>query len=420
MRTKKAARHLLGGILLAAASTLGVMSAAGAQDTIKIGLIDPMSGPMGNTGDLSLKHFRYKAEQMNAQGGILGKQIEIVPFDNKGSPQEALTILRQAADQGISYITQGNGSHVSAALISGVERHNARNPNKILFMNFAGVDPALTEAQCSFWHFRFDAHSEMKLEVLTEYMANSPEVKKVFLINQDYAHGHQISKDTKRLLPQKNADIEIVGDILHPIGRVKDFAPYIAQIKASGADSVITGNWGNDMTLLIKAAADANLNAKFYTYYAGGLGAPAALGASGEGRVFQVTEYHRNLPLEQGKLDVYDFTLPFDERFAPIDWYYGRVGTQMDMLKLAMEKANSTEPTRVAFALEGLKIDTPFGEAHMRELDHQLLQPLFISMLTKDVKYDAEQSGFGFKTIAEATADETATPSSCVMKRPKI
>jgi branched-chain amino acid transport system substrate-binding protein len=406
-------------LLLAAAGALGAMSAASAQDTIRIVYMEPLSGPLANVGDAGLKHFTYKAEQMNKAGGILGKKVEIVPFDNKASPQEALTILRQAADQGISYVIQGQGSHVAGALVSAVEKHNARNPNKILYMNYAAVDPTLTEAQCSFWHFRFDANSEMKLAVLTEYMANSPEVKKVYLINMDYAHGHQISKSTKRLLPQKNPNIQIVGDALHPIGRVKDFSPYIAQIKASGADTVITGNWGNDMALLVKAAADANLNAKFYTYYGGGLGAPAALGEAGEGRVFQITEFHRNLPLEKNKPAVYDFSLPFDDKYAPIDWYFERAGTMLDMLKLAMEQANSIDPTQVAFALEGLKIPTPFGEAHMRQIDHQLLQPLFISMLTKDVKYDAEQSGFGFKTIAEATADETATPTSCVMKRPK-
>jgi branched-chain amino acid transport system substrate-binding protein len=413
MIKKKIGLGVLGGLLLA-----GAMSVASAE-TFKIAYIEPLSGPMANVGDIGLKHFRYKAEQMNKAGGILGKQIEIVPFDNKGSPQESLVILRQVADQGISYITQGNGSHVAGALISGLERHNARNPNKILYMNYAAVDPTLTEEQCSFWHFRFDANSEMKLEALTSFMAAAGDIEKVFLLNMDYAHGHQISKITKRLLPQKNAKIEIVGDTLHPIGRVKDFAPYIAQIRASGADTVITGNWGNDLALLVKAAADANLSAKFYTYYGGGLGSPAALGEAGEGRVFQITEYHRNLPLEQNKPEVYDFVLPFDAMQSNIDWYYGRIGTQMDMLKKAVEKAGSLDPVQVAFAFEGLEIDTPFGEATMRGLDHQLLQPLFISMLTKDVKYDAESSGLGFKTTAAATADETATPTSCVMKRPK-
>lgn len=392
--------------------------AAQAEETIKIAYIEPMSGPLANVGDIGFRHFRYKIEQMNAEGGVLGKKLEVVAFDNKGSPQEALIILRKVADEGYSYITQGNGSHVASALISALNRHNSRNPNKILYLNYAAVDPTLTREQCSFWHFAFDAHSAMKLEAFTTFIAQAEDAKKVFLINMDYAHGHQISEITKTELPKKNPEISIVGDAFHPIGQVKDFSPYISQIRASGADSVITGNWGNDLTLLVRAAANANLNVKFYTYYGGGLGAPAAMSRSGEGRVFQISEYHRNLPLELGKEEVYDFVLPFDESNGKIDWYYGRIGTQLDMLKKAMEKANSTDPVAVALALEGLTLETPYGEVVMRKEDHQLLQPLYISKLTKDVKYDAEQSGLGFTTVASFLSEETATPVSCNMKRP--
>ena len=409
----------LGRPLVAMLGAVLLLPVASAQDTIRIAYIDPLSGPFANVGDAGLRHFRYKAEQINKQGGILGKKVEIVPFDNKTSAQESLVILRQVADQGISYITQGNGSNVAGALVGALEKYNRRNDNKILYLNYAAVDPTLTEDQCSFWHFRFDANSEMKLESLTGYMAQSPDVKKIFLINQDYAHGHQIQSITRRLLAQKNPDIQIVGDVLHPIGRVKDFAPYVAQIRASGADSVITGNWGNDLSLLVRAAADAGLNVRFYTYYGGGLGTPAALGAAGEGRVYQITEYHRNLPLEKNKPEVYDFVLPFDEANGAIDWYYGRINTQMDMLKAAMEKANSTDPTAVAFALEGMRLQTPYGEVEMRAIDHQLLQPLFISVFTKDVEYDSESTGLGWKTVAEFSAEETATPTNCQMQRPK-
>src|SRR5699024_5906784 len=408
-------------IVLAASLVLGSLFglSAKAEDTIKIAYIEPMSGPLANVGDIGLKHFRYKIEKMNEEGGVLGRKLEVIPFDNKGSPQESLVILRKVADEGISYITQGNGSHVANALITALNRHNSRNPNKIVYFNYAAVDPSLTQSECSFWHFAFDANSEMKLNALTTLIANSEDAKKVFLINMDYAHGHQISEITKRELPKKNPDIEIVGDVFHPIGRVKDFSPYIAQIRSSGADSVISGNWGNDLTLLVRAAANANLDVKFYTYYGGGLGAPAALSQSGEGRVFQITEYHRNLPLELGLEEPYKFILPFDEQNGKVDWYYGRVATQMDMLKQAMEKANSVDPVKVALALEGMVHQTPYGEVIMRKEDHQLLQPLYISRLTKDVKYDAEQSGLGFSTIESYSAEETAIPVACQVQRPK-
>ena len=172
-----------------------------------------------------------------------GKKIEIIGFDNKTSPQESLNQFKRVVDQGIRYITQGNGSSVANALIEAVNRHNERNPGKeILFLNYAAVDPAFTNEKCSFWHFRFDANSDMKMESLTTWMAQNKEIKKVYLINQDYSHGHAVKKAAREMLRIKRPDIQIVGDDLHPLGQVKDFSPYVAKMKQAGTDTIITGN----------------------------------------------------------------------------------------------------------------------------------------------------------------------------------
>ncbi|GAB3671084.1 branched-chain amino acid ABC transporter substrate-binding protein [Salinisphaera aquimarina] len=391
-----------------------------AEDTIKIGYIDPLSGAFANVGDAGLKHFQYLAEKMNAAGGVLGKKIEIVPFDNKTNAQESLQILREVADQHIHYITQGNGSSVAGALVSGVEKHNQRNPdNRIVFLNYAAVDPALTNDKCSFWHFRFDANSEMKMKAITDYMADQKDIKKVFLINQDYSHGQYISKAGKEMLKEKRPDIKIVGDVLHPIGKVKDFSPYISQIKSSGADAVITGNWGNDLSLLVKAGSQAGLDVDWYSYYAGGLGTPTALGKGAIGHVKMITEWQENLAVRYKAPELQSMLEEFENRYSGIEFYYLRVKTEMDMLKKAMEKAGSTDPLKVAYAMEGLSVDTPFGKATMRGDDHQLLQTLFMSTFTDDyLKYDSEGTGIGWKMDARIPADETATPTSCEMKRP--
>jgi len=266
---KAVLKGTVAGLILSSASALAVMlptAAMAEEEPIRIGYIDPLSGPFANVGDAGLKQFRYLAEKMNAEGGILGRDIEIVGFDNKSSAQESLQILREAADEGIHYVTQGNGSHVAGALVDGVEKHNRRNPdNRIVFLNYAAVDPTLTNEKCSFWHFRFDANSAMKMKAITDYMADQNQIKKVFLINQDYSHGQFISQAGKELLGEKRPDIEIVGDVLHPVGKVKDFSPYISRIKASGADTVITGNWGNDLSLLVKAGDQAGLDVDWYT-----------------------------------------------------------------------------------------------------------------------------------------------------------
>jgi branched-chain amino acid transport system substrate-binding protein len=206
------------------------------------------------------------AEEFNKKNAS-GVKFELIAIDNKLSPQETTAALRSAQDQGARYITQGNGSGPALAIIDAVEKNNARNPGKeLLYLNYAAVDPDLTNSKCSYWQYRFDADTSMKMEALTTYMKDQADIKKVYLLNQNYSHGQQVSKFAKQNLKDKRPDVQIVGDDLHPLAQVRDFSPYIAKIKASGADSVITGNWGSDLALLIKAANDSGLNVKFYTY----------------------------------------------------------------------------------------------------------------------------------------------------------
>jgi len=314
-------------------------------------------------------------------------------------------------------VSQGNGSLVAHAITDAVLKHNERNPGKeVLYLNYAAVDPALTNEKCNFWHFRFDADADMKMEALTNYIAQQKSIKKVYLINQDYSFGKAVAAAARAMLTKKRPDIEIVGDELHPLQKVTDFSPYVAKIKASGADSVITGNWSNDMLLLIKAGKDAGLKVDWYTYYAGALGAPTAIGKDGVGHVKQVTEWHKNALPEADPDQV-----AYEKRFTgkEDDFSYWRLKTMFEMLVTAMKNAKSNDPVKVARALEGLKYKTALGDVEMRADNHQLLQPLFISTLSDKVKYDVEHTGLGFVTDGKVDAKDTALPSTCAMERPK-
>src|SRR6201995_720865 len=238
-------------IVAAAAIALPMLGGAAlAEDTVKLGYIDPLSGGGASIGVVGLKEYQFLADEANAKGGILGKKVEIVPFDNKTNPQESLIQAQKAIDAGVRFVTQGNGSSVAGALADFVSKYNDRNPGKeVLFFNYAAVDPVLTNDKCSFWHFRWDANSDIKMEALTNYMKGVPDIKKVYLINQDYSFGESVRSQAKTMLAAKRPDIQIVGDELHPLLKITDFAPYIAKIKASGADTVITGNWGQDFAL---------------------------------------------------------------------------------------------------------------------------------------------------------------------------
>jgi branched-chain amino acid transport system substrate-binding protein len=401
---------------LAAAAMTVVCGAAFAQSgqTVKIGFIDPLSGPFANIGQNQLKSWQFNAEQVNKKNAA-GVKFEFVPFDNKGSPQESLNNLKAAIDQGIRYVVQGNGSGAAGAISDAVTKHNERNPGKeVVYINYAAVDPDLTNSKCSFWHFRIDADTSMKMEALTSFMKDQASVKNVYLINQNYAHGVQVSRYFKETMARKKPEVKIVGDDLHPLGQVKDFAPFVAKIKASGADSVVTGNWGQDLTLLIKAAKDAGLNADFYTYYAVTGGVPTAMAAGVGGKVRVVAIGHNAVP---GIIKMQD---EYKKKFND-DWYTFQTFNSLQMLTAGMAKAKSVDPVKVATAMDGLKFMGFAGEVEMRKADHQLQQPLYITEWAKaNAKnpYSVENTGFNFQEVRAIPSYVSSTPTSCQMKRP--
>jgi branched-chain amino acid transport system substrate-binding protein len=399
-----------------AASVLSLaVGAAFAQkgETVKIAFIDPLSGPFANVGQNQLKSWQFTADEFNKKNAA-GVKFEFVPFDNKGSPQESLAVLKSAIDQGIRYVTQGNGSGAAAAISDAVSKHNERNPGKeVLYINYAAVDPALTNEKCSYWHFRLDADTSMKMEALTSYMKDQADVKKVYLINQNYAHGQQVSRYFKDTMARKRKDVEIVGDDLHPLGQVKDFAPYIAKIKAAGADSVVTGNWGQDLTLLIKAAKDAGLAANFYTYYASTSGVPTAMAAGLGGKVRMVAYSYSSLP---GIVKMQD---EYKKRFND-DWYTHTTYNGLMFLSESIAKAKSTDPVKVAEAFAGITVKGFAGDITMRRKDHQTQQPLYISEWSKaDAKapYSVENTGYNFQLVKAIDSYVASTPTSCEMKK---
>lgn len=413
-------------IRAAAFAAAAALLSFGAQaQTVKVAYIDPLSGPFAQTGEQGLAEFRFAVQQVNKSGKLGKVKLEVVPFDNKVSPQESLNQLKRVIDQGIRYITQGNSSAVAGALIEAVNRHNERNPGKeILYLNYAAVDPAYTNEKCSFWHFRFDANSDMKMEALTTWMAKRKNIKKVYLLNQDYSFGHAVRKAAREMLNRKRPDIEIVGDDLHPLGKVTDFAPYVAKMKAAGADSVITGNWGQDMSLLVKAGKDAGLDVDWYTYYAGGLGTPTAMGEAAAGKVKIIAEYHSNV--ENNKAAKWDAAYRKQAPKGNPDFYFLRGKIMWDMFAKAIVQAKSIEPKAVALALEGMRHEGELGEVEMRRSDHQLIQPLYVLTLVKSAarggpkhaKIDMEGSGLAPVTDARLEASSSAQPTSCQMKRP--
>ncbi len=400
------------GALLVGAT--GAIAQSG--QTVKIAFIDPLSGPFANVGQNQLKSWQFVAERLSGAKNPAGVKFEVTGFDNKGSPQESLNSLKAAIDQGFRYVTQGNGSGAALAISDAVAKHNERNPGKeVIYINYAAVDPALTNEKCDYWHFRLDADTTMKMEALTTFMKDQPKVKNVYLLNQNYSHGQQVARYFKEGITNKRPDVKIVGEDLHPIGQVKDFAPYVAKIKQSGADTIVTGNWGADLTLLVKAMNDAGLKLPMYTYYAGVTGTPTALAAGGDSEVYVIAYGHSNHTGEIGTM-VADFKKKFNDDYYTFATYNG-----IQVLGGAMAKAKSVDPVKVAAALEGLSVKSFAGEVQMRKSDHQLQQSMYVTKWQKvDAKnaYSVENTGYTFVPIKQMDPYVSSTPTSCQMKRP--
>lgn len=417
-------KHLIAPLALTAMLAAG---SAQAQQTFKIAYIDPLSGPFANVGELMLSHVQYAVQDINAKGGVLnhgkgGTQLQLLQFDSKLSAQESLSALQAAIDQGArAIVTGGSGSSVVSALVNAVARHNERNPDKaVIVLNHSSIDPDLTGKACNFWHFQLEANTAMKMKALANYIKTQPDIHNIYLFNQDYAHGKQWARYGQELVGLARPDVKFVGSDLHPIGRVKDFSPYVSKIKTTGADALITGNWGQDMTLLLKAAGDAGYKLRYFNHSAGSIpGTVLAVSQAKIGQLTWVAEWH---PGQQNAARPEALAKAYKAKTGK-DFLAPRIEFTPHFLAAAINKANSLEPLKIARAMEDLTVDSAVGPLRMRAEDHQLLLPQVVNTIApvdgKTVKAGWEGTNYGFRTDAVYTGNELAQGTECKMVRPQ-
>ncbi|KRB99940.1 ABC transporter permease [Hydrogenophaga sp. Root209] len=395
---------------------------------IRIGMIEGLSGPIANTGEAVYRNLVWATERVNARGGVKlpggNRPLQIERFDSKGQTEEALSALRSAVDRDITIVTQGNSSAAASALIEAINKHNEREPaRQMLFLNYSAVDPVLTNEKCSYWHFRFDAHADMRMTALMSVLREDPQLKSIYLIGQDYSFGQAVLREGRSQLAAQRPDVKIVGEELHPMARVKDFLPYATKIKASGAQAVLTGNWGNDLTLLVKAAREVGFEGTFYTFYGNALGAPAAMGEAGIGKVIAVADWFPNVPTRESEA----FYQSFRQRFPnPADDYvHMRMQLMIESLAQAIERAGAAGPVNaatIAAQLEKAEVTLAGQTARMRAADHQFQQPLAVAVMDRQgapgAKFDVEGSGYGFRVIRNLAPQQAEQPHRCNMIRP--
>lgn len=382
---------------------------------VRMAFIDPLSGPASDIGRNSLRSWQFMAREMGRADS--GPPIRVAGFDNKASPQESVNALKAAIDQGFRYIIQGNGSGVTGALSEAVSRHNTRFPDKaVILINYAAMDPALTAENCSHWHFRIDADTSMKMRALTRFLGRQPELQRVWLLNQNYAHGQQFSLYFRQEIRQEAPSVQVIGDELHPAFSLEDFGAYVQRIKASGAQALVTGNWGTDFRRLVLSMQAHDLWIPVYGYYPSLPGTPALLASSGERLpVYQVASNHTRQGGEVGELAL-RFRREYGEDFVVYATYDG-----IAMLQHVFQHVNSTDPVQVAARLSGAIFRGFNGPVSMRADDHQLQKGVYISRWQKvegPRELTAEGTGYAFVPVEYLPAAEIAHEPRCQMQRP--
>ena len=418
-------RRVLKSGALALGGALALPLRAQTTQPIRLALIESMSGPFANTGEAVFRNLLWAVERVNTRGGVRlpdgARPLQLDRYDSKGQNEEALSAMRAAMDDGARIVLQGNSSATAAALIDAIDKNNERDPaRRVIFLNYSAVDPILTNERCSFWHFRFDAHADMRVAALMDVMKDDRSLNKVYLIGQDYSFGQAVLRETRRQLASLRPDVQIVGDELHPMGRVKDFSPYASKILASGAQAVVTGNWGNDLTLLVKAAREAGYQGKFYTFYGNALGAPAAIGDAGIGRVVAVADWLPNVQTTGSEAFYQSFRARYPK--PADDYVHMRMQLLVESLAQAVERAGGTDAVSVARALESADVTLAGQRGRMRASDHQFQQQLVVGVMDRQgapgVRFDVEGSGYGFRVIKTVEATRAEMPTSCRMQRP--
>jgi branched-chain amino acid transport system substrate-binding protein len=395
-----------------------------AAEPIRLGLIDPFSGPIAAIGLEVIDNYRLAADAVNARGGVLGgRMIEIVPLDNAMKAEKTTQQVKKAIDLNIRFIAQGIGSNHALNIIKTLNKHNKRNPDKaVVYFNHAAVTPAFTNEMCSFWHFRFDADADMKISALVTMIGKNPRIKKLYTLNQNYAYGKAVQAAVNRYLPERAPNVKLVGDdLMIPFGKVLDFTPYVAKIASSKADAVITGNWGSDFARFVKAVAAAGLDVEFYSIYAG---IPSDVNNYGEKagiklKIKQISESHINDEDRAEVLAINAANLKKHKR----TWYADRYRLVVEMFAAALEKAGTDDPVAVAYALEGMTAPGPHGDKIiMRAENHQIAMPMAVSSIDPNAPikfvYHDKTFGIGWKTDGWVSTAENTLPTTCQMQRP--
>lgn len=389
-------------------------------EPLKIGLVETLSGPQSSTGLLYRAAVLYQIGKINAAGGLNGEKIELLEYDNQGGPVGAADRVKAAIADGAHIIVQGSSSAVAGQITEDVRKFNLRNKGKeVLYLNLGAEALELTGSKCHFYHFRFSPNAAIRFKTVALGMKEKGILgSRAYSINQNYSWGVDVENTV--VANAKDIGYEVVDKTLHEVNKIQDFSPYVAKIQAANVDTVFTGNWSNDLLLLMKAASGAGLKAKFATSFLDQPGNIGNAGAIAEGHIVS-TPFN---PEANGET-----SMAFAEDYKSVTGHYPAYvepaaifGLMLfgEAIKDVKLEGGKIDTTKIALAIEKATVKTPMGDFSMRADDHQAQFPMVVQTVSKDAKIKADGTEFGFLPIKTFTGAESIDPvqASCSMQRP--
>jgi branched-chain amino acid transport system substrate-binding protein len=380
MKTRNVAWMALTALVVVLAAVLCPSGVQAQKEPIVFGLVEPLSGPFKDVGTEVAAFVEYGVEQLNAAGGLLGRPVKLIQYDNQMKPDIA---VRQARKAVLEDKAKALFTHTNSAVGLAISKL-AKELDVVHVILHQEADEIMgKEFQPN--SFRLCLSTSMHSGILAGYFAKTPH-KRFYLINMDYAFGHAVADSFRKAFERvKSPGQEIVGDDYHPMA-TKDFGPYVTKALAAKPDVVITGNFGPDLPGLVKQGRALGLKAVIGSYY---LDSAVYMNQIREAGLGAVTAelYLTTIKTKKNEDFIKSWQTWFKKRYPDRPSFYlapSSVGLSVDAVNFlgeAIKKANSVETGKIVQAWEGMSFEGLTGKTTMRPCDHQIQTPGFIGIM---------------------------------------
>jgi branched-chain amino acid transport system substrate-binding protein len=389
---------------------LGTATPTLAADTIKIAFMDPLSGPVALVGQSVHQIFRFCVDQTNKKGGLLGRQIEGIYVDTEFKPQVAVRKAKELIlDKKVDFIVIGSSSNIGEALMPVSAEY------KKILVNLGALSNIIHSSKFfSRYAFRPQFNTWAQGAAYGAYYGGQP-YNNFYLLNPDYAFGHDFSEAVIDNLKKKKPSAKILADEYYQVG-VKDWAPFLSKIKTSGAEVVVTCAFGTDALTLLKQAHQFDLKVSIGDYT---LTVPSVLTGAGETALGVVTVggiLNTDPNPNVQRMDQMVHEMNKNDPNTDTHWAYGVTLDYINgwnFFMAAVEKAKSLDPEKIIKTWEGMEYTSLNGDkVIMRACDHQMLLPMSVAKVVPGKNKYLGDVPYISAPVAKIPIKETSIPAT--------